>query len=135
MKDNILNAIQQGVFTASTKERLEELERRYAGLEATIIEDELKNQKLTKAQIVYWLRKFRKLDIRNEAQCQQMIERFVNTVFVYDDKIVVTLNYRDGSTEIPFEQVKGSDIVASSETYLKPFPIGEGVGFMLSLPE
>jgi hypothetical protein len=64
-----------------------------------------------------------------------MIERFVNAVYVFDDKLVITLNYKDGSKEIPFEHVKASDIIASSATNLQPFPIGEGVGISLSVPE
>ena len=64
-----------------------------------------------------------------------MIDRFVNAVYVFDDKLVITLNYRDGSKEIPFEHIKGSEAVAASATNLQPFPIGDGVGIMLTLPE
>lgn len=132
---NVLDAIQQGVFTPSTKQRLDELEERKTQLEISIVEDELQNQRLTKGQIVFWLRRFRKLDIGDEKQCQQLIDSFVNAVYVYDDKLVITLNYREGSKEISFEHVKGSGIVARSETNLEPFPVGEGVGVMLSLAE
>ena len=135
MIENILNALQRGIFTPSIKQRLDELEERKGQLEVSILEDELQNPKLTKGQVVFWLRKFRKFNIRDEKQCQQMIDRFVNAVYVYDDKLVITLNYKEGSQEIPFEYVKGPDIVAKSATNLEPFPIGEGVGFMLSLPE
>jgi hypothetical protein len=134
MIGNILNALQQGVFTSSTKQRLEELEERKGQLETSIIEDELLNPKLTKGQVVFWLRRFRIMNIREEKQCQQMIDRFINAVYVYDDKLVITLNYKEGSKEIPFEYVKGSGIITASGTNLKPFSIGEGVGVMLSLP-
>ncbi|MCI8762961.1 MAG: hypothetical protein HFF28_09050, partial [Oscillospiraceae bacterium] len=41
------------------------------------------------------------------------IDCFVNAVFVYDDKIVLTFNYKDGAKTIALDDVNGSDLVDS----------------------
>ena len=42
---------------------------------------------------------------------QRLIDCFVNAVFVYDDKIVLTFNYKDGAKTIVLDDVNGSDMV------------------------
>ena len=49
--ENMLNAIQQGVLTSSTKERLEKLEQTKTTLETEIMKTELKRPHFTKEQI------------------------------------------------------------------------------------
>ena len=58
--NNMLNAIQTGIFTPSTKQRL--------------------------------------------------IDSFVNAVYLYEDKIILTFNYKDGSKTITLAEVEGSDL-------------------------
>lgn len=58
--NNMLNAIQTGIFTPSTKQRL--------------------------------------------------IDSFVNAVYLYEDKIILTFNYKDGSKTITLAEIEGSDL-------------------------
>lgn len=51
--DNMLNAIQQGIFTPSTKERLESLEREKSELSVQIIKEEISKPKLTKSKFYF----------------------------------------------------------------------------------
>jgi len=69
--DNILNAIQKGVFTSSTKQRLKELEEVKSDLEITLINEEIKKPILTKEQIAFWFDKLRRTDISNYEQKQR----------------------------------------------------------------
>lgn len=48
---------------------------------------------ISKEQIIYWISSFKGGDITSEKYRQQLIDTFVNAVFVYDDKIVITYNY------------------------------------------
>mgnify|MGYP000146362691 CR=1 FL=1 len=41
---------------------------------------------------------------------RQVIECFVNTVYVFEDKIIVNLNLRDGDKPIALSKENGSDI-------------------------
>lgn len=111
---NMLNAIQQGVFTSSTKQRLEELEATKSNLEINLINEEMQRPILTKEQISFWLYKFTKTDITNYEQRQRLIDSFINAIYLYDDKIIITFNYKDGSRTITLDDIKCSDLVASS---------------------
>lgn len=108
--ENLLNAIQQGILTASTKARLEQLEETKAQLEISMAQAELKKPLLSKKQILFWLHRFRGIDTSKPDQRQRLIDSFVNAVYVYDDKIVLTFNYRDGTETITLQDIEGSDL-------------------------
>ncbi len=108
--DNLLNAIQQGILTTSTKARLEQLEETKAQLEISIAQAELKKPMLTKKQILFWLHRFRGIDASKPEHRQRLIDSFVNAVYVYDDKLVLTFNYRDGTETITLKDIEGSDL-------------------------
>lgn len=59
---NMLNAIQQGIFTVSTKQRLEELEATKERLTVSILQEELQKPHLSKEQILFFLQRFRAID-------------------------------------------------------------------------
>ena len=109
----MLNAIQAGVFTASTKQRLEEPENRKSELTVSLINEEIQKPLLTKEQINFWLERFRKTDITVYEQRQRLIDSFVNAVYVHDDKIVFTFNYKDGIKSISLSELECSDLGAS----------------------
>ena len=50
--------------------------------------------------------KFRHTDLEDEQQKQKLIDVFVNSIYVYDDKMVIFFNYKDGEKLIDFESVK-----------------------------
>ena len=104
--ENMLNAIQKGVVTSSTKKRLEDLEKSREEIEVRIIKEELKTPILTREQILFWLHKFRNMDVTKQEQRQRLIDTFINAVFLYDDKIVLTFNYKEGSKTVKLSDVK-----------------------------
>jgi len=111
--ENMLNAIQMGIITPSTKQRLAELEEQKAQLEQHILMEQIKNPVLSREQIAFFIEQYRKTDIHDEVQRQRLIDCFVNAVFVYDDKIALTFNYKDGAKTIALDDVNGSDLVDS----------------------
>ena len=116
---NILNAIQQGIFTPSTKQRLEELEETKERLTVSILQEELQKPHLSKEQILFFLHRFRAIDTTNEEHRQRLIDSFVNAVYVYDDKIILTFNYQDGTETITLDDISGSDLGASAPPKLE----------------
>lgn len=108
--DNILNAIQQGIFTQSTKERLEELESQKSDLNVRIIQEEMVKPPIDRKHIIMWLTRFRKLDTSKLEHRKRLIDSFVNAIYLYDDKICFTFNYKDGSKTITFEEIKNSNL-------------------------
>lgn len=108
--ENMVNAIQQGIFTPSTKERLDKLETEKKDLEISILQEQIKKPLLSKEFIMFGICKFRKLDLDTREGRQRLIDGFVNSVYLYDDKIVLTFNYKDGTKTISLSDINGSDL-------------------------
>ena len=111
--NNMLNAIQAGIITQSTKQRLAELEDTKSNLEISIMQEEMKQPTLTREQISFFIYRFRELDVSKQEHRQRLIDSFVNAVYLYDDKIIITFNYKDGSKTITLEDIESSDLVTS----------------------
>ena len=94
---NMLNAIQMGIFTPATKQRLEELEQQRKDLGFQISEEEKAQTTITKDQIMFFLLQFRKLDTNKLEHRRQLINSFVNAVILYDDRFTFVGNYKDGT--------------------------------------
>ena len=103
--NNLLNAIQQGVLTKSTKSRLEELEAMRDELEEKIACEKLVKPKLDAELLRFWLLRFRKLDVNKKEHRQMLIDSFVNAIFLYDDKMLINFNYKEGTRTITFDDV------------------------------
>ena len=99
---NMLNAIQVGILTSSTKERLEQLEETKRELEARIAEEKLAKPKVTEEFIRFWLLRFRKLDMSLKDQRQALVDTFINAIYLYDDKVLITFNYKEGTQTVTF---------------------------------
>jgi len=110
---NLMNAIEQGIITTTTKQRMIELESAKEKLELKIIKEELKRPPLTKEGLIFWLQRFRSLDTTKKEHKQRLIDSFVNAVYVYDDKLVLTFNYNEANTTVTLDEVNGSIIECS----------------------
>ena len=102
---NLLNAIQQGILTKSTKSRLEELEAVKEDLEIRISNEKLNKPKVSAEFATFWLHRFRKLDVRQMSHRKVLIETFINAIYLFDDKMVITFHYKDGTKTITFDAV------------------------------
>lgn len=99
--DNIMTAIEKGIVTRTTKNRLEELESEEEQLLRSIRLEEDKAPKITKDFILFTLHKFRDLDLRFEKNMERLIDGFVKAIIVYDDYIKVVLTYDGSPVTIP----------------------------------
>ena len=61
--ENIMNAIEQGIITDSTKERLSQLESKKKEYEISILQEKIKKPFLTREQILFGIDKYKKLDL------------------------------------------------------------------------
>ena len=135
--ENMLNAIQMGILPPSTKTRLEELESKRESLKVSILQAELEKPKYTKEQIVSWINRFKYGNVDDIEYQRQIIDTFINAIYVYDDKLVFTYNFKDGTETIPLKAVE--DAFGSDLTQVAPpnprnpniIPIGDGFGFLL----
>ena len=114
---NLLKAIEQGIFTPSTKQRLEELEAQKEEILVNIQTAELQKPKLTREQMTAWFAQFRHGDSKNRDFQKRLIDTFVNSVYVFDDKLVLTYNYQHGTQTISLVEIEsalGSDLRCGS---------------------
>ena len=107
---NMLNAIQMGIINVSTKQRLDELEDRKKDIETQIIQEEMKHPMLSREDVVYWICRFRTLDVSKLEERRRLIDSFVNSVTIFDDHILITFNYKEGSERVTFDDIKRSDL-------------------------
>ena len=116
--DNLMKAIEDGLYTRTTKERLEALEIQKDELTAKIADEKLKKPSFNEDFIRFWLLKFRKFDISQQKQRKALIEIFVNAIFLYDDRMLITFNYKDGTQTVRFEDTSTADGVEGKSSDL-----------------
>ena len=122
---NLLEAIEQGILTPTTKQRLDELEARKEALNTSILEEELTKPVLTREWIRFWLEKFRKGDVGSTEHQRQIIDTFVNSVYVFDDRVVLNFNFTDDAKTVTREEVLGSSAVDNAPPRVpRPFGLG-----------
>ena len=107
---NLLNAIQQEILTLSTKERLEALEVSKEDLEIKLANERMVHPKIDAEFLTFFLHQFRKLDMHEKAHRQVLIDTFINAIYLYDKKLILTFNYEDGTKTITWEDIKGSGL-------------------------
>ncbi len=108
--NNLLNAIQQGILTSSTKQRLEELEAIKEDMEIKIASEQLQKPKISEEFMRFYLQKFRTLDVTKKEHRKMLVDTFINAIFLYDDKVVITFNYREGGKTITLDDITSSDM-------------------------
>lgn len=136
---NLMTAIEQGIITPSTKERMDELELEKNEIEGRIASEEMKKPLLTKERIMYWLYSFKSGNIDDVEYKRRVIDTLVNSVYVYDEgdkgrRIVFTFNISGQNTAT----LSCSDIAcfAPPKQYNPNLlPIGHGFGFIVSVEE
>ena len=129
--DNLMKAIEDGLYTRTTKERLEALESQKDELTVKIADEKLKKSSFNEDFIRFWLMKFRKFDISQKKQRKALIEIFVNAIFLYDDQMLITFNYKDGTQTVRFEDTltadgvegKSSDLSGSAGPQIQRFHV------------
>ena len=77
-----------------------------ADLSLKITKEELERPLLTKEQIIEWLKDLRKYGTKRLDHKRRLINTFVNSVYLYDDKIVINFNYKDGTETLPLQEIE-----------------------------
>lgn len=117
---NILKAIEQGIFTASTKLRLEELEERAQRLREEIEREKIALPTITSEEIQYFLNQFKRGQAEDKNYQKQLISTFVRSVTLYDDKLIITYNYSGDSNTLNVKIGGVEDDTSSDAVSLSP---------------
>jgi hypothetical protein len=108
--ENLVNAIQQGMLTPTTKKRLDELEAVKTDIEIKILQAKLERQLLTEENIIHWISRFKGGNIESKEYQRTIIDLFVNAIYLFDDRIVFTYNFKSESRTISLDDIEGSDL-------------------------
>ena len=102
--NNLVKAIEAGIFNSTTAERMNVLENQKSMLnDALLAEQNRKKCDLTLNTIVKCLSSLVG-DITNPDTRRRLLEFFIDKIYVYPDKMVLTFYYTDDRRELPFEE-------------------------------
>lgn len=103
--NGIMSAIEQGIITPTTKERLEELESKAEWLKSAISDAELPMPEIDRDFIVYWLTRFRGNTSGDEDARKDFADALIYAVRVWDDRAEAVLNYSgdDRAIDVPLD--------------------------------
>lgn len=94
--NNILDAIEQGILTPGTKERLESLETDKQRLEGQIAIKKSELPLINREKLLTWLHSFSEEDIEDKNIQAQLFKSFLERVYLYDDgRIRIQFNLYD----------------------------------------
>ena len=132
---NIMNAIEVGIVTPTTKDRLMELESEKDRLSVELAKTRAKKTAYTEDEVRFYLESFRDGEADNEDFAKTLISIFVNSIYIYDDYLVMFYNFAGGAEEsqnfaeladkaVEMQKNKGnvSDNVPRTEPY---YPLSE----------
>ena len=127
---NVMKAIRLGIITDTTKECLEDLETQRESLKESIAQLQLERRSFSKEEIVEWISKYKNGNTNDPDYRKEIIDTFVNSVYVYDDKLILTYNYKDGSQTLTLQEINAT--LSSDLTGIcPPNPASFEVGFSL----
>lgn len=106
--------------------KMETIEMQKTDLKIDLSKLRIANQiRYTEAEIVAWLKQFCKGDLSDVAFRRKIIDTFINSVYVYDDRIVIFYNIRGG------KQVSYTDMLDTTgscyDERLKPCGFGNEI--------
>ena len=104
---NLVKSLEAGISSSAITDRIDELERQKSELKKALAERELMNRfKLTKEFILFSLERFRDMD-RTDRNCQKrLIDTFINSIFLYDDKLTITFNYSGDNSTVTLTDIE-----------------------------
>lgn len=117
--NNLVRAIEQGIFSETTQERLQELEKQKKLINEAIETEKVKqNLANHSVNIQHFFELFKNADFKDDFVRNNILEYFVDKIFLYDDKIVIACWYSEEKYEVPWEiideAVNGSTTSCSS---------------------
>lgn len=120
---NLMKAIEQGIITESTRERLVELEDERRRLEMIITVERAALVDVPRERVEFWMRSFKDGDVRDKKYQAKLIYSFVQAVYLYNNKILIVCNYtgKVDTISVTLDDVDGIEDYASPESSYKLF--------------
>lgn len=111
---NVMKAIEAGIITVTTKARLTELEAEAARLRDAITVEEAALTHIERDYLIYWIKRFCGGPIEDAAFRRKVIDTFVNSVYLWDDRIRIAFNYHGKGSTVDAELVTNAEGAAGA---------------------
>lgn len=111
---NFVKAIEQGIIFPETQQRMAELNKRKSALTEAITAEKI-NQSLFEDEfsIKAYFEKYMHADLDNKATKYTILEYFVDKIYLYNDKIVITSWFSNNKISLPYDDLEGKDFLSS----------------------
>ena len=124
---NIMKAIEAGIFTPTTKDRLLELEAEKKQLETSIALEKAAQDDVSADQIKFLLTSFATGDLHSKKYQAVVINTFVDSIYLYEDEFRVFCPFmgKKGSVSVSFAEIdslSASDVEGCSYNRLSGVP-------------
>ena len=86
------------------------MESRKMDLDISIAREKIEKSVLTHEKVVHFMSRFKDGDIDNPEHRKNVIDCFVNSVYLYDDHIMLNYNSEEGSRTVTFSDILSSDL-------------------------
>jgi DNA invertase Pin-like site-specific DNA recombinase len=122
---NVLDAIEQGIITPSTKERLTGLESERADLEIAVTLQKTALPNFTREKVMFWLDSFEGGDVEDKKFQAKLINSFVSAIYLFDDKLKIVFAYTENGRgkEVEFNI---DDVLGDPEPAAPAAPVKSG---------
>jgi len=109
-QDNINNAIAEGIWNSSTKEKLDELAVTINDLKESIAVLKFSQGELQDHDsVIQYLKRLAAGDRQDPEHRRHIINTFLNSVYVFDDHLKIAINAVEGNSQIPIDLSQSSD--------------------------
>lgn len=111
--DNLVKAIADGAYSKALNAQLADLEQEQEELQAKIATTSYEEPVFTKDQFITWMTGFKSKDQESPEVRKQIIDIFINAVYLYDDKFTIAYNTGRRNDTLSFEalqEIEGSSL-------------------------
>lgn len=116
--ENLLKSLEYGP-SETIRARLDELEKERISLERDIMMEQASLVEFSPDQMRFYVEKFRQNDVNDPAFQRDLINIFVQAIYLFDDRLKIVYNFDNNSEHfITFQQACGedsSDVICSCE--------------------
>lgn len=112
---NIMNAIEAGILTATTKDRLLEVEANISKIERALALEKTKDVPIEKDRIIYSLEQLKNGSVDDRAYRKKLIDSFVKSVYLYDDHIEIEYYYTRKKSVLAYSLENSGETAADVE--------------------
>ena len=103
---NIIRAVERGIISDTIQTRLAELEEQKKALKEAITAEKVKKTLVQDDHsIQHYFDSYAHADVKDQETRDLLLEYFVDKIYVYNDRVVITSKYDDKACELDFNKI------------------------------